>query len=115
MVTYFLYTNAIAVHLLDESFKIIEEQRFKPAEQQKAIAALAAGQWLPAEQAMLKKRSADTIIPLGEKEPLQGSHAKIICSQDIEKFTRISEAVVKELPQLRDAALTYTRAAIRNG
>lgn len=115
MATYFLYTNAIGVHLLDGSFKIVEEQRFKPAEQQKTIVALAAGQWLPAEQAMLKKRSADTIIPLAQKEPLQGPHAKIICSQDIEKFTKISEAMAKQLPQLRDAALAYTRVAIREG
>lgn len=113
MATYFLYTNVIGMHLFDESFKLVEEQRWKPGEQAAVQKTLAAGAWLPAEQALLKKHSKDALIVLGHKEGKPG--ANIVYSQDIEKLTRITEMLSKQLPQIRDSALRSTRISIREG
>ncbi|MBW2988255.1 hypothetical protein KY318_01985, partial [Candidatus Woesearchaeota archaeon] len=91
-------TNCLGVYVFDERFKLVHSKRFSRKELQDYKEQLESGEWLNSELEAINKLKG-RIIFLGFKKKRPG----VVVSQDIEKLTKVSSMLLKEVGAIKEA------------
>lgn len=104
----FIYSVPTAVLVFDQSLKL--QEKVKISDNVKALSLLVKNEWLPEEAAAAKKAvdEGKSVVYLGWKNEKMEN---VAFSQDIKKLDLASQAA-SDLPNLRDAVISFTKKAI---